>query len=264
MEYPRISVRFPEFSAQVYSQYRALFEAYERLQTLPNQLFNFPVKGDLAATLRRLAILAWNSFGAVCTLVLNGYGNDAMKIVRGLFESEINLSYLQRHPDKLDDYLAYEHILRMEIYRQMSPQQQAAVPPAQVQQVKESAEAAKKRLVDAKGKPFRHGWCEISIRDRAKEAGRLDIYNTVYRWSCSMHHGDVGALIWQVDSTGDVDIALSRQWLGDALRDGYASMLRCLEIYEETAHLDLKQAIEAAGRDYVEALRVMEAPAMKP
>jgi len=217
-------------------------------------MFNTPVTGQLARTLRRLAILAWNSFGAVRTLVLNGYGNDAMKIVRGLFESEVNMAYLKRHPDKLGDYLAYAHILNKRIYDAMSPEQQAAVPQERTQQVKVAAEAAKKNLVDARRRHFKDDWCEISLYDRAEEAGRLDIYKTVYRWSCSMHHGDVGALVFQADSSGDADIAPSWQWLGDALRDGYASVIRCLQIYEEVAHLGLKQEIEAAGRDYVKAL----------
>ena len=47
---------------------------------------------------------AANSYGALLTLVLNGYGQDAMKIARSIYETELNGFWLKNHPEDLDDF----------------------------------------------------------------------------------------------------------------------------------------------------------------
>jgi hypothetical protein len=57
-----------------------------------------------------MAAAAANTHGAVLTLVLNGYGHDAMKLARSLFEIELNILRLKAHPKEIDDFLGYHFI----------------------------------------------------------------------------------------------------------------------------------------------------------
>jgi alanine racemase len=54
-----------------------------------------------------MAAAASNTHGALLTLVLNGYGHDAMKVARSLFEIEINIIRLKAHPDEIEDFLVF-------------------------------------------------------------------------------------------------------------------------------------------------------------
>ena len=66
-----------------------------------------------------------NSFGALITLSMNGYGHDALRISRGMFEISVNAAYLQRHPDEVDDFLDYHWVdqkKRLEYMEQHYPE----------------------------------------------------------------------------------------------------------------------------------------------
>jgi hypothetical protein len=254
---PQVIAGFPEFWQQVHDRYRPIFEGAGKLQSLQMRIFNTPVKGQPASVMRRLAITASNSFGAIITLALNGYGNDGMKIARGLFEVELIMFYLKKHPEKVDDYLEYDVILQKQMFDELRPEEKDQIEPAAVKKMLEEYDRVRLRF-ERNGR-IRGDWCEITIRQRAEEACRLVHYETFYRWACWMHHGNMGGLIFQVDVAYDVDIAPSWRWVYDALINGYDSYLRCLNYYDEVATLGFKKELEeVANEDYVKALNTTD------
>jgi hypothetical protein len=78
-----------------------------------------PVTGQLAIGQRFLAAIAANSFAALITLALNGYGHDAMRIARGMYEAAVNATYLKLHPDEIDDYVDYHWVIQKKLYDYM-------------------------------------------------------------------------------------------------------------------------------------------------
>jgi uncharacterized protein DUF5677 len=72
---------------------------------------------------KRLAALSIkmvaNSVGAVLLLGLNGYGVDAIKIARTMFEAAVTLAYLRKHPDEFDDYFDFHFVVAMKRHRYM-------------------------------------------------------------------------------------------------------------------------------------------------
>jgi hypothetical protein len=58
---------------------------------------------------------AANTHGAILTLVLNGYGHDAMKLARSLFEIELNILRLKAHPDEISDFVDYSIIQQKQL-----------------------------------------------------------------------------------------------------------------------------------------------------
>jgi hypothetical protein len=43
-------------------------------------------------------------------LALNGYGHDAVRIARGMFENSVNAAYLAKYPAEVRDYLDHHWI----------------------------------------------------------------------------------------------------------------------------------------------------------
>ena len=54
--------------------------------------------------------LCLEDFFEILLLSANGYGDGALKILRGLFERAVTLVYLNKHTDEVDDFLNYHHV----------------------------------------------------------------------------------------------------------------------------------------------------------
>src|ERR1700692_1176049 len=89
---------FREMWQPVYNKYKPFFDCAFKLQTIVSEMITTPIEGQLAQIIGQMAAAASNTYGAILTLVLNGYGNDAMKLARSLFEIELNILRLKAHP----------------------------------------------------------------------------------------------------------------------------------------------------------------------
>ena len=85
-----------------------------------------PVGGQLLLIVGRMVAAAANSYGALLTLVLNGYGQDAMKIARSIYGTELNVLWLKNHPEDIEDFLDYSITQRQQLYEVMDEEQQKA------------------------------------------------------------------------------------------------------------------------------------------
>jgi hypothetical protein len=57
-----------------------------------------------------------NSNGAVLAVATAGYGNDAAKIVRSMFEGAVTIAYLRKKPKLVLDYIDYHKVKLWEAY----------------------------------------------------------------------------------------------------------------------------------------------------
>ena len=245
----------------VYEKYKDLFEAAKNMEPLVNEMIHKPMKGKLAQTVCRLLYAAVNTKGAMLTLVFNGFGHDAMKLARSIFEIELNISWLKKYPADIDDYLEYAIIQQKQLYDELDPEQQRQVPPERVAQMMKEYTEALDRFGTGRDKSRpRNEWCRVSLYERAKEVGRLDLYRTFYREASSLHHGDIGGLIGQVDAkTMEVELAPSWNWLETALVSGIGCFIRCLNEFDEIAALNFKDRLEnGPNEDYVKALQALQ------
>jgi hypothetical protein len=74
-----------------------------------------------------IAAAAAHSHGALLTLVLNGYGNDAVKIARSIYEAELNILWLKNHPADVEDFVDYNIIQQKQYYDAMDDEQKKAI-----------------------------------------------------------------------------------------------------------------------------------------
>jgi len=251
---PRVeAVGYPEFWQQVHDRFPAVFKAIHDLHPLQRAIFLKPVSEPLHKVIRHLAKMTVNSLGALTTLVLNGYGNDAMKIARGMFEAAVNVCYLQKHPGELDDFFDYYWVRKYRLAKSIERTDPATHAAHVTDVAKNMAEfnKVKHRYEDKKGK-LRGSWSIKSIAKRAADVGMGDHYETFYSWASSMHHGDISGMADQAEGN-DVVVAPSFEWINIALITGHMAVLRCIGAYNEVASLGMESNIQKAMDDFLAA-----------
>src|SRR5882762_5722770 len=87
-------------------------EALQQLILVAKEMLGKPETRALERTLRYFAVCLANSSVAVATLCGDGYGADALKISRSMFETYITFLYLLLRPKELDDFLSFDAVAR--------------------------------------------------------------------------------------------------------------------------------------------------------
>ncbi len=243
-----LNVGFPEFWKTIHGEYRPVFEETERLMELANALFRKPVSEPLHAVLRLIAQSASNSFGAVIILVLNGYGSDAMRLVRSMIEAEIVAHYLAKHPEEVKPYINHITVAQQELIEAMRRYTPEALKRIGAEAIRRTATAA--ASVQKRSGKRRKRWTAKTVKQMADEIQLGELYDTVYAWASSMHHVDIFGLAIQTDGTLAVEPAPSEKWTGHALLDAHASFLRILRCYSDAAGLGMDEALQTRERAF--------------
>jgi hypothetical protein len=258
----------------VHEKYHLFFKAANSLQAIVNEMTSRPVKGPLEDVVCRMVFAAANTYGALLTLALNGYGHDAMKLARSIYETELNVVWLKRHPEEVNDFLDYNFIQQRQYFDAMDEEQKKRVSKERCEQMMKDYNAVLPRFASGRDKARpRNEWCRVSIYDRAKEAEEfwreetkahggqmkdVSLYKQFYRPASSMHHGDIVGLIAQTDSELKVELAPSWSWVEDALVSGFGSLVRCVNYYDEIARLGFKERLEQGpNEEYVNAVKTI-------
>lgn len=252
----RVIAGFPDFWQIAYNEYPLFFKAAMELLPLQNGVFRKHVSEPLHKVLRHITKIVSNSLGAVIVLALNGYGNDAMKVARGMFEGTVIARYLRQYPEKLDDYLDWHWIRQKRHYeymRKYTPELAQRISPAKVEEMERQFDAVKGRFTDRRGK-LRSSWSDRSLRQMAEAVGMGQLYPTFYSIASSMHHLEFGGLSAQAEQeTGDVDVAPSTRWLTQALIIGHGAVLRCLTLYNEVVQAGMDKECDIASESFRQA-----------
>src|SRR6266542_4202766 len=104
-------VGFPDFWQKAHEVRPQAFKAISELMRLQQKLFLQPLSEPLHKVIRHIAKITINSMGALTTLLMNGYGNDGMKIARSMYEAAVTVRYLRNNPTRLANYLDYQYVL---------------------------------------------------------------------------------------------------------------------------------------------------------
>jgi len=181
---------------------------------------------------------------------------DAMKIARSIYETELNILWLRRHPEDLADFLDYNIIQQKQLYDEMSEEQQNAVPKEHHDVIMADYHRVLPRFASGRDKARpRNEWCKVSFYDRAKEAEQqwseqmaaggikdngISLYKTFYRQASSMHHMNIAGVIAGLDEDMNAIMAPSWEHLEDALVAA-RSVLACVSTYDEMAGLGMEK-----------------------
>jgi len=266
---PDVVAGFPEWWEPVHQKYKLFFECAFRLQPIVNEMISTPVGGHLLMIVGHTLAAAANSYAAILTLVLNGFGFDAVRIARSIYEAELNVLWLKNHPEDVDDFLDYNIIQQKQYYDAMDAEQQKAISKERVEEMMREYDRVLPRFASSRDKTRpRNEWCKVSIWERAKGAeaywnkqleadglaGKsVSLYKAFYRPASSMHHLDIAGIIAHMDSEMNAHMAPCWEYLEDALV-ATGSLLRIASYFDELAGLGLGDRLGTGPiASYVEA-----------
>ena len=272
-EAPRVvAAGFPEMWQPVYQKYKLFFDCAAKLRPIVGEMISTPLSGHLLIIAGHILAAVVNSYGALVTLVLNGYGYDAVRIARSIYEAELNILWLKNHPEDVDDFLDYNVIQQKQHDDAMDEEQKNAVPAERVKEMEEEYAKALPRFATGRDKTRpRKEWCKVSIYERAKDAElywekqldadgqqkQVSLYKAFYRPASSIHHLDIGGIIAQMDSEMNAHMAPSWEFLEDALV-ATGNVLRIVSYFNEVAGLGLEGRIQSGPvADYVSACKAL-------
>lgn len=252
--FPGVIAGFPEFWQKAHDYNPEFFRAAWDLVPLVNKFLQPPVRGSLAIVEYFLVAIAANSFGSLITLVLNGYGLDAVRIARGMYEAAVNAGYLKLHPTELDDYIDFHWIRQKKFYdylRQKRPSDLARIPAKTISETHAEFARVAPRFQNRNGR-LRDSWCKKNLRTRAEEVGLGELYPTFYTYASGIHHGDISGLVAQSAKNAlKVEVAPSLDGVKDALMMGHNALLTVLDSLNEVAGLRMDKELSDAKNTFM-------------
>lgn len=117
---------FVEFFPTVEREYPKFLEVSPRVLTAMHSVADraYPHPEPYQRVILNLSMLAGISFAEVVTLVGSGLGHGAMRILRSLLETAINVEFFRLRPSAFEDYKEWIHVERfkeIEYVRENAP-----------------------------------------------------------------------------------------------------------------------------------------------
>jgi hypothetical protein len=265
----RVLPGFPDFWDTVAEKYPRALAAMPEILPLANEIFAIPMKEPVHKICRMLSKNIFTSCSALQLLCVNGFGVDAMRVARSMFEGAVSVAYLREHPDESDDFIDFYWIRkkRLQDYiEQYEPETTKGVPLKLRQRVLHEYARVLPRFQDKNGR-VRGRWSKKSFPQLAKEVGVFGLYRTFYDTTSSMHHMDIAGVISQMEDSKDTlvcdaDVAPSMRWIDDALIAGHTAVVLSLTNYIDLTGVgrpDVKDKLQKG----LEAAWPVEAAAVK-
>jgi hypothetical protein len=250
--WPEVVKRHPEF-----------FQRIGRLQEAVRNIVNPAYKAlDGHQRLQmNLLILVATGTGEVVTLVGNGMGHGAMKIVRGVVENAINAEYLRQFPDRAKKYMEWHWVELHKLYAYMQetspdslkdfPTEKMASDEAQYQRVKDSFRYKVANPDGTEKTVKQESWCRDNLFQRAEKVNMAQSYRTVMPPANQILHGSIGGWIRELDQeSGRVEFPPTHKWGGEALIAAHIALLQSVETAALSLNVTPNPTIEVLKDDF--------------
>lgn len=192
-----------------------------------------------------------NSFIAMNILVSQGYGCDALKIVRSMFETSVILASFDHFPALIQDFIDFRWIKKMKSIRgAKGTPREALISPQLEQEIEKNYGAVLHRFSDKNGKPL-PSWYRGSLLDMCNKLDEVSVkmpwaaasYSDLYRFSSELMHGDIVGLESQLDSSGyNAEMPPCHNYVKESILSGHWVMVMTLASYASIAALPKAQA----------------------
>lgn len=123
-------------------------------------------------------------FSDIFLLCGNGYGIGALKLLRGLYERVVAMTYLLRHPEKAEDFADWHLIEKQTLVNHLKGDGDDPAKyftSAELDEIRDTAGRIKDRF------PKGHrSWTELDLKSMARAVG-LDAYYTIFYYWPTLH-----------------------------------------------------------------------------
>jgi hypothetical protein len=155
-----------------------------------------------------LSFIVWEDLNEILVLCANGLISGAMKILRGMFERTVTLSYLALKPDQADLFWNYFKVDQHKLADRMERAFPGVFPKERLEKIHADYEEVKARYQvphcnECARTRINHSWSKTNIVDMAKEVGiPAHIIEGGYYIPMQETHPKVGALIDRIKMPG--------------------------------------------------------------
>jgi hypothetical protein len=250
-------VGYPDFWPVVLEKHKKFFLVTQNLGPTIDDLFSVAHTEPLHKVARHLAKMVANSVGAVLLLGMNGYGIDAIKIARTMFEAAVTLAYLRKHPNEFDDYFDFHFIVGMRRHRfieKHAPEQLKNVTPEAIDSVKRGYARVSARFT-ANGR-VRGRWSKRPFSQLCSDIGLEGHYLSFYDLASNITHANISGVMSQADPEPgvlDVDLAPSEQFVDMALSTAHCMFVLAVSEYVALARPEKQSVADKIESDFVTA-----------
>jgi hypothetical protein len=176
----------------------------------------------------------------VVTLVGNGMGHGAMKIVRGMVENAINSEYIRLHPEQGEKYFEWHWVEMHKLVNQLKEISPAVLTQIQPEKLAEDEEHYQKikdlfryKVPNSDGTERtvkQDGWCRDNLFERAKKTNTTTIYRTVMPTANQILHGTIGGWLTDMDEGNlRIEYPPTDKWGGEALIAAHGALIQAVE-----------------------------------
>lgn len=231
-----------DFWPEVLEKYQEFFTRSGRLQEAVRSIVDPAYEGLDGGQQTQLNMLMLTATGVaeVVTLVGNGMGHGAMKIVRGVIENAINMEYMRRYRDQAEKYLEWQWVEQHKLAKHLeesSPALYAEIPEekrdhdeAKYQRVRPMFEYQVPRPGGGTRTKMQDGWCREDLFHRAEKVGLAESYRTVMPFANQILHGTIGGWIRDLDEvTRRIEYPPTHKWGGEALIAAHMALVQAIE-----------------------------------
>lgn len=253
----------PDFWAKVVEEHPRFFECSVRLQDAVRSVVD-PAREEVDGFQQlQINMLMLTAIGTaeVITLVGNGMGHGAMKIVRGVMENAINMEYMRRFPDQAEKYLEWQWVEQHKLARHLeesSPALYAEIPQEkrnhdeeEYQRVKPLFEYQVPNRTGGMRTVMQDSWCRDNLFQRADKVGMAQSYRTVMPSANQILHGSISSWIRELDKVSRrIEYPPTHQWGGEALIAAHLALLQAIETCSLALNTTPTPSIDVLKEDF--------------
>jgi Family of unknown function (DUF5677) len=242
-----------------------MLKKYERFCALTqtfgptiDDLFSQGHREPLHKVCRHLSKMVSNSLSAVLLLGMNGFGVDAIKIARTMFEAAVTVAYLRKYPAEVDDYLDFHFIVANKRYcymKKYTPELLTILSPEAIENSTKGYARVAPRFTNKNGQ-VRGRWSKKSFNRICADVGLEEHHPSFYALASNITHADFSGLAAQADREPgllDVEIAPSEQFVGLAFRTAHFAFVLSATEYIALARPDKQEVADKLNEDFVAA-----------
>jgi hypothetical protein len=205
-----------------------------------------PTSTLLERTIYFLGRIVVEEFMEILLFCGNGYGVGAQKILRGMYERAVTSRYLYKHPEELDNYLAFHKITDYKILRAIEDSMGGIFSKEEAEKIRQEFEAEKARFTitdckKCKTTRLNHTWSKVDVVSMARM--NEDLWSLVvpaYYMPTRESHSTLSAICSRLDveptETGGgllFDGAPQRDRADHTLVTAHSILLNALDLQKE-------------------------------
>lgn len=246
---------------------REMAKEYEKEIDFAERLKNLAVKEKskiihLEGAVLIVSTLLMNSsiktYDAIIFVAQQGFGQQALTLVRAILENSINFQYIVNDPeDRSRQYLEYT---KKERYKLVEALEKAYGAEAVGNLFSEEVLRSVKRDYENIGfnfsdKKYRYSWSGKPIKKMAEETGFEFHYDVLYRILCYHTHSSPSGVISGVKAHAneekvDISYGPSKELVGEAFLYSYDPFIRIIGNYNDLHNLGFDDKIEMVVEEY--------------